>query len=747
MPSELIVLQSAGSLSVVVIALLMVALQLILLMRKPRFTLYGWSAAISLLAGIYAAGIFLEYNFPAGPVNYTGGKLEWTAIILLVHSLFGFTFTLLGLTRRRFHLIAGTFHTILLALLWLTDKLVSNHFVEQHFFWMDRPFVELAIGPWGGAFIVYAFLAAGSAVILLIRHKSSHIPYKVPYLAGFILWIALGVHDGLASTGVATFQYLMEYGFLAFALAALWFVFKRNEDAAAEGKYRMITELANDGILVLQGEKVIFSNPAASKFLDRSLDEMGMEEMLEFVVPEDRTALAVYQERLNTSGALPEIVTIRLNRPDGVQLVVEFKASNVCFNDKPAILAVARDVTERIREEKALRESEEKIVRLKKMESLGLLAGGVAHDLNNVLAGIVSYPDLILMDVPGDAAIRQPLLTMKQSGQRATAIVQDLLTIARGVAVEKKPLSLNTAIADFMASAEYDKLRKFHPHVVVNIDLAPELLNINGSSIHVDKVIMNLVSNAAEAIDGAGEVRISTTNRCLDKALDGYEDLKAGEYAVLMVKDSGPGITDEEIKRVFEPFYTKKVMGRSGTGLGLTVVWNVMQDHEGHINITSDGNGTCFELFFPATRVEVPDQVAAFDLKTLSGHGESILVVDDVPSQREITCHMLEKLGYNAHAVASGEAAVEYIKTRPVALLMLDMIMDPGMDGLETYRRIKQIRPDQKAILLSGFAETERVKKALDLGAYRYLKKPILFDSLGKAIREVLAHEDRRMAS
>lgn len=733
-----IVLQSAGSLSVAMLALLMVVLQLILLVRTPRWSLYGWSAAISFSALVYAVGIFIEYNFAAGPINHVAGKLEWTALIFLVQGFYGFTFAILALNGRRLNAISGMFHCILLTLLWFTDKLVSNQFVVRHFFGMPRPFVEADLGPWGVFFILYCVLASTGAAIYWIRHDGPHQRYKWPYLAGVAIWIALGVHDSLAAMGITPFHYRMEYGFLGFAMAILWVVFQRSEDAAAEGKYRMITELANDGILVIQDEWVIFSNPACSAFLERPTDHMSTEDFLELVVAEDREFLIDYYQRLTTSEALPETLTLRMRIGDGPQKVVEFKASMVHYNNKPAVLAVARDVTLRVHEEKALRESEEKIVRLKKMESLGLLAGGVAHDLNNVLSGIVSYPDLLMMELPEESPLRQPIQTMKQSGQRATAIVQDLLTIARGVAVEKRPLSINTAVMNFMLSAEYQKLQKFHPHVTVKIQMDRQLLNIVGSAIHMDKVVMNLVSNAAEAIDGSGEVQVSTMNRYVDRPLKGYADVRAGEYAVLMVKDNGPGITGEETKRIFEPFYTKKVMGRSGTGLGLTVVWNVVQDHDGYIDITSDPGGTCFELYFPATRAAVTNQTDTVDLETIRGQGEAVLVVDDVESQREITCRMLEKLGYTAHAVAGGEAAVEYVKTHAVALLLLDMIMDPGIDGLETYQRIKEIRPDQKAILLSGFAETEQVKKTLALGAARYLKKPILLTALGKAVKETL---------
>jgi PAS domain S-box-containing protein len=397
-----------------------------------------------------------------------------------------------------------------------------------------------------------------------------------------------------------------------------------------------------------------------------------------------------------------------------------------------------QDISKRKEAEETLRENEEKLARLKKMESLGMLAGGVAHDLNNVLSGIVGYPELILQNLSKDSELRKPLETIRASGQRATAIVKDLLTVARGVAKTKKPLNLNHVIKDYLSSPEYERLREHHLSITVSTDLNPDLLNISAAYDHVRKVVMNLVSNAVEAIEEKGKVTLSTFNRSIDRPLKGYDEILAGDYAVIAVSDDGPGISTDDLSRIFEPFYTKKVMGRSGTGLGLAVVWNVVQDHKGYINVTTGRSGTTFELYFPITMGEISEDDRPISIDDYKGKGETILVVDDVGSQREITCKMLEILGYKPESVPSGETAVEYLTKNTADLLILDMIMDPGINGRETFSRIKKILPNQKAIIVSGFAETTDVKETIKLGAHQFLEKPLTLAQVAQAVKEVL---------
>ncbi len=399
---------------------------------------------------------------------------------------------------------------------------------------------------------------------------------------------------------------------------------------------------------------------------------------------------------------------------------------------------VNQDITEWKTAQKKLRDSEEKLARSKKMESLGLLAGGVAHDLNNVLSGIVSYPELILLDLPEESKLRKPIKTIQESGNKAVAIVQDLLTIARGAAIIKQPLNLNNIINEYLSSPEFNNLKIYHSLVEFKTDLDSDLFNFSGSLIHIKKVIMNLVSNASEAIEEGGNVTISTGNRYIDTPISKYEDVKAGEYVVLSVLDDGPGISPENLDRIFEPFFTKKVMGKSGTGLGLTVVWNTVQDHSGYIDVKSDKNGTKFELYFPITREDSVSETSSVSLDELKGDGELILVVDDVASQREISCRMLHTLGYRYVSVPGGEEAIEYLENNKVDLILLDMIMTPGISGRETYEQIVKINPGQKAVIVSGYTETEDVVAIQKLGAGGYVKKPFSLETLGLGIMEEL---------
>ena len=426
---------------------------------------------------------------------------------------------------------------------------------------------------------------------------------------------------------------------------------------------------------------------------------------------------------------------------DGSVKRAVMSARVILFKDVPHIISITRDVTERRQAEEKRRDLEERLQRAEKMEALGILAGGVAHDLNNVLGVLVGYAELLLYDIGPGSPLRVRTEKIMNAGERAAAIVQDLLTLARRGIHAKEVVNLNTIVAGQLKTLEFMRLASLYPRVQVATALEPDLLNVLGSDVHLGKILMNLVFNAAEAMPCGGALTISTANCYLDRPVRGYDEVSQGDYVVLSVSDTGEGILPEDIKRIFEPFYTKKTMGKSGTGLGLAVVWGAVKDHDGYINVQSrEGEGTTFAIYLPVSREETASSLPV-PVSAYKGEGEAILVVDDVQEQRDLAVAMLEKLGYRAEAVASGEEALTYLKEKRVNLVVLDMIMDHGMDGLDTYRAILEIRPGQRAVIVSGFAETERVQKARELGAGPYVKKPYIRERIGMAIRGEL---DRR---
>ncbi|MCF8055462.1 MAG: response regulator [Desulfocapsa sp.] len=385
-----------------------------------------------------------------------------------------------------------------------------------------------------------------------------------------------------------------------------------------------------------------------------------------------------------------------------------------------------------------LKKTQERLVQSQKMEAIGMMAGGVAHDLNNILTGIVTYPDLLLLRLADDSTLRKPLEIIKQSGQRAAQVVADLLTVARGAATNLEVHSLNTLLIDYLKSPEGLKLLSRHENVRIKTNLAADLLNIACSPIHIKKCLMNLIMNGAEAIDGKGTLSIETRNQHVQESIPENSAIQPGEYVVFSITDSGKGIGEQDIKHIFEPFYTNKVMGQSGTGLGLTVVWNTVQEHGGGVTVKSDKQGTCFELYFPVTRQKLTATAGGVNFGRLQGHGQRILVVDDEKQQRDVAAQILSTLGYRVETAASGEEAVAFVKRKEVELVILDMIMDPGINGRQTYEQMSKIRPMQRALIASGFSENNEVKGAQRLGAGSYIRKPYTIEQLGLAVQKIL---------
>ncbi|MCX7635420.1 MAG: PAS domain S-box protein, partial [Syntrophales bacterium] len=312
-----------------------------------------------------------------------------------------------------------------------------------------------------------------------------------------------------------------------------------------------------------------------------------------------------------------------------------------------------RNITDRKQAEQERQALSERLQRAEKMEALGLLAGGVAHDLNNVLGVVVGYAEMVKDELPPASTLYHDVEKILEAAQQSAAIVQDLLALARRGLQTRKVVNLNEIINKFLETPEWEKALSTYPAVRVEVDLETDLLNILGSPVHLRKSLVNLVNNALESMPTKGGLlALRTRNTYLDRPIRGYEEIREGDYVMLEIMDTGVGIAEHDLQRIFEPFYTKKMMGRSGTGLGLAVVWGTVKDHNGYIQVTSaEGQGSTFSLYFPVARETDEDDSATVSRSSYKGKGERILVVDDVKGQRELAARMIEKLNYRVYTV------------------------------------------------------------------------------------------------
>lgn len=385
------------------------------------------------------------------------------------------------------------------------------------------------------------------------------------------------------------------------------------------------------------------------------------------------------------------------------------------------LVSTGRDVTER-------KKMEEQVVRANRLEIAGRLAGQVAHDFNNLLSPLVGYPQMIKKRLPADHPAVRFCDRMLESAQQMAAINEDLLTLGRRGHFGQERVDLNLLVEHAV-----EQMPAQAGTLVVDLELASDLMPTKGSSAQLQRVLSNLISNAREAMQDIGIVEIKTENVYVDRPFGHYNRIESGEYVKLEVGDNGSGIPPDVIDRIFDPFFTtKRGNGQKGSGLGLSVVQAIVEDHQGYLDVESEiGKGSTFSIYLPISREALERQKSA----EIHGGAESILVVDDDEMQRDVARELLETLGYRVEVAASGEEALVWLKEHHVDLLVLDMVMPGGIDGTDTYRRAREIRTAQQAIIVSGFAGSERVREVQRLGAGAYLRKPMSLERLASAVR------------
>ncbi|WP_446012192.1 ATP-binding response regulator, partial [Candidatus Electrothrix sp.] len=470
---------------------------------------------------------------------------------------------------------------------------------------------------------------------------------------------------------------------VAVSLCDKWNTGKRED--AQRRELQTILETSPAAIFSIDQEnRIVAWNKAAEKITGFSAEEVKGKICLFQKISDDLLCQTCGAQvnpldrdlKITTKDGLEKIISLYiaqtcLEKEQEVRTICSFWDITALKEGEKALFASNQHLKEKIATNERLQEErlrlEQELHQAQKMEAIGLMAGGVAHDLNNILAAIVGYPQLIRFQLPDNKQIHKLAQAVEDAGERAAAVVDDLLTVARGVAVVKQISDLNVLITEYLASTECQEVQTRHAQVILSTVMAPHPLCINCSPIHIAKCLMNLVNNAAEAIDGSGEIVISTSREEITEATGhSLYQIEPGQYAVLCIRDNGPGISQEDQERIFEPFYTKKTMGRSGTGLGLAVVWNTVMDHKGSVTVKSEqGQGTTFTLFFPLTDKEAPQtekaEAGESGIDELVGTG-TIMVVDDDIQQLSLAGGMLKVLGYDVLTAASGEEALELLQ-------------------------------------------------------------------------------------
>ncbi|MBN2232126.1 MAG: PAS domain S-box protein, partial [Deltaproteobacteria bacterium] len=420
----------------------------------------------------------------------------------------------------------------------------------------------------------------------------------------------------------------------------------------------------------------------------------------------------------------------------GGKVYVEYHCTMVRPEDgAPYVSGIGRNVTERMRAERQLKQLRQKVLQAEKMEAIGVLAGGIAHDFNNLLMGIQGNASLMLLGrKPGDADYEK-LRHIEQYVQNGAALTKQLLGFARGGKYEVKPTDLNELIRDH--GRMFGRTKK---EITIHERFAADLQPVEVDQGQMEQCLLNLYINAWQAMPGGGEIYVQTENVVLDERYVMPFSVPPGKYVKVTVTDTGTGMDEATRKRIFESFFTTREMGR-GTGLGLASVYGIIQNHGGMINVYSEkGTGTTFTIYLPAGgRDAVTVSSPVVDMDDLLRGTETVLLVDDEPMIIEVGKGMLEVLGYRVLTAASaGEALEIYAANRErIALVILDMIM-PGMGGGEAHERLKAIYPWVKTLLSSGYSLNGQAQKIIDRGCRGFIQKPFKIVELARKVREIL---------
>jgi two-component system cell cycle sensor histidine kinase/response regulator CckA len=500
----------------------------------------------------------------------------------------------------------------------------------------------------------------------------------------------------------------------------------------SEERYRVAIEHSNDGIAIIKGDQYTYVN---QKFLEifgynRPLDLIGKPISL-VLHPDDSQQVTEYNRRMQLAEPAPSRYECKGLRKDKSTIYLEVSSARTVFLDDPVSLMFLRDVTQKKHLEIQLQQAQ-------KLEAIGTLAGGIAHDFNNIIGVITGCAELSLLDVSKEDLIYRHLKQILNAGQRATDLVQQILTFSRQKDPDKRALKISTVLKEVLKM-----LRASLPATIeIKQNIAPDSGMVLADPTQIHQVLMNLCTNAAHAMrKNVGVLEVMLTNVDLtSENVNKCVDIKPGAYVKLTVSDTGTGMDRNIIERIFDPYFTTKKAGE-GTGLGLAVVHGIISQYGGAIEVQSEpGKGTTFHILIP--RIDHEQEMAPKkDFGELPKGSETILFIDDEKGLVDLAKKMLEYLGYQVVSSTSSIEALRLFMEGPdrFDLVITDMTM-PHMTGDKLSGEILRIRPDIPIMLCTGFSEMISEDKAKSLGIREYILKPLLMNTLSEKIRKMLDH-------
>ena len=491
--------------------------------------------------------------------------------------------------------------------------------------------------------------------------------------------------------------------------------------------FEVILERMSEGILEINTEsRVVYANPSAIALIGILEEKLLAKNLIELFDDLDRQRIKNLITNLDSrSQIIPDENPVRLN---GKQISLSiFPIVNKGRNDRIVIL---RDLTERKR-------MEAQLLQAQKMEAIGTLAGGIAHDFNNLLMVIQGNVSLMLLDIHPSHPHYEMLKMIEKKVQSGSRLTSQLLGYASKGRYEIKPINLNQLVEETCEA--FGRTRK---SITIHRDMAQRLFPIEADHGQIEQVLMNLMVNSGDAMPFGGDLFLRTANLSHNEIRGKIYQPKAGDYVLLMVTDTGIGMDSKTLERIFDPFFTTKEFGK-GTGLGLALVYGIIKGHGGYIDVESEkGKGTTFKIYLPATRKKVEKARKGPD-PILKGT-ETILIIDDEDLVLEVGQKFLNFMGYQVLTARDGEEALEIYRNNQgkIDLVILDLIM-PKMEGGEVFDRLKEISPDVKILISSGYSLDGEPSKILERGAQGFIQKPFDIKQLSQSIRTILSNRSK----